>query len=154
MNASTRVELTWIEGRVERWIRFGPIARELIRDRHRRTVWFEPGATFAYVRWSSNGFGTAESRIDILRAARPSEPLSTVPDVSPGGESLLRLTGWPKVEATLVSIDAVETIGISAEEVCPDHWRHVHHRLSAGLTPRGYSAGRHDAWLKRRAIAR
>ena len=77
-----------------------------------------------------------------------------MPDVAPGGESLLRLSGWPKVEAALVAIDAVEGIGIAAEDACPDHWRHVHHRLTAGLTPRGYSAGRHDAWLKRRAIER
>lgn len=154
MNARTRVELTWIEGRVERWIRFGPIARQLIRDRHRRTVWFEPGAVFGFVRWSGHDYGTIESRLDILIAARPGGGFSTVPDVSPGGESLLRLSGWPKVEAALIAIDQVEAIGIAAEEACPDHWRHVHQRLSAGLTPRGYSAGRHDAWLKRRAIDR
>jgi hypothetical protein len=154
MSARTRVDLTWIEGRVERWIRFGPAALELIRDRNGRAVWFEPGAIFAFVRWSANDFGTAESRIDILRAARPCEPYSSVPDVAPGGESLLRLSGWQKVEAALVAIDAVEAIGIAAEDACPDQWRHVHHRLTAGLTPRGYSAGRHDAWLKRRAIER
>lgn len=48
---------------------------------------------------------------------------------------LLRLSGWRKVEATLLAIDQVEALGLGAEDVCPDHWRHVHHRLTIGPGP-------------------
>jgi hypothetical protein len=36
--------------------------------------------------------------MDIPRAVGPGERYSTVPFVRPGGESLRRLAGWPKVE--------------------------------------------------------
>ena len=110
------------------------------------------GAIFALVRWSSNDYGTLESRIDILQAVRTQDPCSTVPCVTPGGELLLRLSGWPKVEAALRSIDTVESYGIAPEEVCPDHWRHVHNRLTAALETRAYTPARHAAWLKRRMM--
>lgn len=46
----TSVELQWIEGRIERWIRFGRIAHEQMLDRGRRVVGFAPGEVFAFVR--------------------------------------------------------------------------------------------------------
>lgn len=152
MRARTTVDLLWIEGRIERWIRFGRIVQGAIRSRSESTVDFDPGAVFAFVRWSSNDYGTVESRIDILRAVHPGERCSTVPHVSPGGELLLRLSGWPKVEAALRAIDQVEALGLAPEDVCPDHWRHVHNRLTAGLSPRAYTELRHEAWLKRQAV--
>ena len=148
----TLVHLTWIEGRIERWIRFGRKAEETILTRTEKRVAFTPGAIFALLRWSSNDYGTVESRIDILRAVGAGEPCSTVPCVTPGGELLLRLSGWPKVEAALRSVDIVESYGIAPEDVCPDHWRHVHNRLTAALEPRPYTPARHAAWLKRRMV--
>jgi hypothetical protein len=145
----THVELVWFEKRLEHWIRFGHDAAEQILDRRRRILSFAPGSVFAYVRWAGNDFGTVVSRIDILRAVKPGEAYSTVPFVRPGGEILLRQSGWPKVERVLQAIDEVEQLGIDAAEACPDHWRHVHNRLSAGETPRAYSKDRHHAWLQR-----
>ena len=148
----TQVELTWMEKRIENWIRFGREAREQVLDRRRRIFFYRPGAVFAFVRWAANDFGTIISRIDIVRAARPGEPYQTLPFVRPGGEILLKIDGWPKVEQVLRHIDAVEAAGIDPCEVCPDHWRHVHHRLTAGQEPRAYTAERHQAWLKRRSV--
>lgn len=152
MSALTRVELLWLEGRVERWIRFGRIAEEMIIDRRRRVVAFAPGEIFAFVRWASNGYGTIASRIDILRAVGPSEAFSTIGFVTPGAEILLRISGWPKVNDVLRAIGAVEQAGVAPEEVCPDHWRHVMNRLAAGEQPRAYTRERHRAWLLRRRI--
>ena len=152
MSARTTADLVWIEGRNERWIRFGRIVQETIHSRRRRTVGFDPGAVFAFVRWSANDYGTAESRIDILLAVSPGHGCSTVPHVTPGGEILLRQTGWPKVESALLAIDQVEALGVAPQDVCPDHWRHVHNRLSIGLTPRCYTDFRHAAWLMRREV--
>lgn len=152
MTARTTVDLLWIEGRTERWIRFGRIVQETIRSHSERTVGFDPGTVFAFVRWASNDYGTVESRIDILRAVHPGERCSTVPHVTPGGEMLLRLSGWPKVEAALLAIDQIKALGLAPEDVCPDHWRHVYNRLTTGLGPRAYTELRHDAWLKRRAV--
>jgi hypothetical protein len=153
MNHLTHVELTWLEKRIEHRIRFGAIAAEKVLDRRRRIVSFASDNIFAFVRWASNDFGTIISRIDIVRAVAPSEAFSTLPFVRPGGEILLRITGWPKVECVLQMIDAVEALGIDAADAAPDYWRHVHNRLSVGETPRAYSRTRHHAWLQRRRIA-
>lgn len=149
----THVDLIWIEKRVQRWIRFGRVASGQSIDRHRSIAAFAPGGVFAFVRWASNDFGTVVSRIDILRAVPPGEPCSTIGFVRPGGESLLRVYGWPKVERVLQAIDAVEALGIDPADVAPDHWRHIHNRLTAGATPHAYTRERHAAWLKRQRIA-
>jgi len=148
----TTVELLWLEKRIENRIRFGCSVSEKLVDRNRRVLSFAPGGIFAFVRWTSNDFGTVLSRIDILRAAIPGQPYSTVPWIKPGGESLLRLSGWPKVERVLQLIDAVEALGIDPADVAPDYWHHVHNRLSVNETPRPYTRTRHQAWLHRRRV--
>ncbi len=115
---------------------------------------FAPGSIFAFVRWTSNDFGTVISRIDILSAVRPGQRCSTVPHVAPGGEILLRLSGWPKVERVLQMTDAVEALGIDPADVAPDHWHHVHNRLSVNENPRSYTNARHQAWLHRQKVMR
>lgn len=148
----TQVELVWIEKQIEHWIRFGREVREQVLDRRRRVLSFPPDATFALVRWAANEHGTVLSRLDIVRAVGPGEACQTIPTVSPGGDILLRIDGWPKVERMLQLIDAIEAASIDPVEVAPDHWRHVHNRLAAGETPRAYTMQRHRAFLLRREI--
>jgi hypothetical protein len=148
----THVELLWIKQRVENRIRFGRIDRQHVIDRHRRVVSFTAGSLFAFVRWAANDYGTVLSRIDILRAVAPGERYITLPNVRPGGESLLRISGWPSVEKVLHAIEAVEALDIDPADVAPEHWRHVHNRLSVGERPRPYMRGRHHAWLRRRQV--
>jgi hypothetical protein len=148
----THVELTWVEKRIENWIRFGREAHEQVLDRRRRILSYRSGSIFAFVRWAANDFGTIISRIDIVRAVKPDEPYQTLPFVRPGGDILLKIEGWPKVQEVLHHIDAVEAANIDPCEVCPDHWRHLHHRLCAGHEPRAYTFARHQAWLKRRRL--
>lgn len=151
-DAMTDIELIWIEKRLEHWLRFGRIAAERIVTRATRIVSLRPDAVCAFVRWAANDYGTVHSRIDILRATRPGEAITTVPFVRPGGELYLSIQGWAKVRAVLAAIDAVEAAGVDPCDAAPDHWRHVHNRLSAGERPRPYTAERHTAWLKRKAI--
>lgn len=146
----THVELTHIEKKIEHWVCFGRLAEETIIDRRRRIFAFQPGAIFAFVRWASNDFGTIISRIDIMRTVEPGEPYQTLPFVRPGGDILLKIDGWPKVEQVLRHIDAIQAIGIDPEDVSPDHWRHVHNRLTANHEPRAYTADQHRAFFKRR----
>jgi hypothetical protein len=153
VTALTEVELIHLEGKIERWIRFGREVQERILDRRRRVLAFAPGAVFAFVRWASNDYGTIVSRIDVLRAVEAGQPLSTVPFVRPGAEILLRSSGWPKVEQVLAAIDQVEALDLRAEDACPDHWRHVGNRIATGQLVRPYSADRHGAWLLRRRIS-
>ena len=153
MSDLTQVELLWLESRIENRIRFGHVAEETVLDPRRRVLSFAPGSIFALVRWMSNDFGTVVSRIDILRAVATGQRCSTVPYVRPGGERLLRLSGWPKVERVLQLIDAVEALGIDPADAAPDYWHHVHNRLSVNEIPRAYTKSRHQAWLHRRKVA-
>ena len=150
---TTLVELTFQKQKVEHWIRFGHKSYEKILGRRRSVVGFAPNDVFAFVRWAAGEHGTIISRIDIVRAIGRSEPFQTLPFVRPGGDILLRLDTWAKVEKALRAIDAVEALGLDAAEVSPDHWRHVHNRLTAGLEPDAYTPERHAAWLGRRRIA-
>lgn len=153
MSDLTHVELLWLEKRIENWICFGRAAEEQLLDKRRRILSFAPGSIFAFVRWTSNDFGTVISRIDILRAVLPGQRCATVPYVRPGGDILLRLSGWPKVERVLHIVDAVEALGIDPVDAAPDYWHHVHNRLSVNEAPRAYTRSRHQAWLHRRRIA-
>jgi hypothetical protein len=91
---------------------FGHAAEEQILDKRRRILSFALGSIFAFVRWTSNEFGTIISRIHVLRAVAPSQCGATVPYVWPGGDVLFRLSGWPRVERVLQIVDAVEALGI------------------------------------------
>jgi len=148
----TTVELLWLEKRIENRVRFGRPVSEKVLDRNRRLLSFAPGSIFAFVRWTSNDFGTVLSRIDILRAVTAGQSYSTVPWIKPGGESLLRLTGWPKVERVLQLIDAVEALDIDSADAAPDYWHHVHNRLSVNEAPRPYTKSRHQTWLRRQRV--
>ncbi|MCM2505531.1 DUF2840 domain-containing protein [Aureimonas altamirensis] len=149
---TTLVELTFQKQKIEHWIRFGRKSYEQILDRRRSIVGFAPESVFAFVRWAKGEHGTIISRIDIVRAVRRDEPFQTLPFVRPGGEILLRLDGWPKVQRALAVIDAVEALGLDPADAAPDYWRHVHNRLTAGLEPHAYTPERHAAWLHRRRI--
>lgn len=148
----TEVELIWLEGRVERWVRFGrPVAEQII-DRRRRVLSFAPGAVFALVHWEGGKYGTTLSRIWVLQALRPGLAGVAVPEVSPAVEVLLDLRTWTKVQVVLAAIDAIEAERLRPQEVAPDHWRHMGHRVGVALTPSPYSRARHRAWLMRRRL--
>ena len=70
MSDLTTVELLWLEKRIENRIRFGRAVAEQIIDRRRRILSFAPGTIFAFVRWTSNDFGTVISRVDISARGR------------------------------------------------------------------------------------
>src|SRR3981189_2627065 len=123
MSELTHVELTWIKMRIENWIRFGRPVEEHVIDRQHRVVSFAADSIFAFVRWASHDYGTIMSRVDILRAVQPGERYSTRACVRPGGESLLGIAGWRKVEKVLQAIDSVETLGIDPADAAPEHWR-------------------------------
>jgi Protein of unknown function (DUF2840) len=142
----TEVKLTWTAKQQEHWIRFGRAVEDQIISRAVRIKRFRANSIFAFVRWESNAYGTVSSRIDVVRAVATSEPFTTLPFVSPGGEILLHVSGWLKVEQVLRAIDAVEAEGVDPCDAAPDHWRHVHNRLVAGQAPRTYTMERHRAW--------
>lgn len=148
----TDVELTWIAGRLEQWIRFGRVQNDRIISRRTVIKSFRPGATFAFIRWTSNDFGTIHSSIAIITPVAPGAALTSYPFVRPGGELLLRIDGWPKVQQVLQAIDAIEAAGLDPCETAPDHWRHIGSQIAAGLPFRPYGRDRHDAWLRRKAL--
>ena len=149
-SALTLVELIFVEKVIEYRIRFGHPVHEEILDRRRRLVGFVPDSVFAFVRWAGNDFGTIISRIDIVRTVGVGEPYQTLPFVRLGGEILLKIEGWPRVERVLQAIDSIEAIGLDPVEVSPDFWRHLHNRLIAGEGPRVYGTDQHRAYLLRK----
>lgn len=152
VSTATTVELIWLKGRLQRWVRFGRPASEIIHDRPRRAVTFVPGAVFALVHWEAGDYGTTLSRLWVLRAVEPGEPFDRVPFVNPGAEILLDLKIWVKVRAGLEVIDVIEARGINPERVCPDHWRHVGGRIAVAEPPAPYTRARHRAWLSRKRL--
>lgn len=149
---TTLVELTFQKQKVEHWIRFGRKSYEQIIDRRRSVVGFAPDSVFAFVRWAAGEHGTVVSRIDIVRAVRRGEPFQTLPFVRPGGDILLRLNGWLKVQRVLAAIDGVDARGVDPADASPDYWRHVHNRLTANQEPNAYTPERHAAWIGRQRI--
>ena len=149
----TYVELYWDQGRIERSIRFGSPVEDQRLDVHRRLLSFAPGGVFALLRWEGNSLGTIVSRIDILRANEPRGACTSIGLIRPGGEVLLRQVGSAKVQQVLHQIEAIEQNCLKPEDICPDHWRHVHNRISAGLQPRAYDVAAHERWLNRQRIA-
>lgn len=148
----TEVELIWLDGRVQRWIRFGHYVTERIIDRRRRVLSFAPSSVFALVHWEGGQYGTTLSRIWVLRTLRPGEIGAAVPKVTPTVEVLLDLKTWTKVLAVLAVIDAIEAVGLRPCSVAPDHWRHVGHRIAVAQTPTTYDRRRHQAWLMRKRL--
>lgn len=149
----THVDLVWRAKEIEHRLRFGHPVASLRLDRERRRASFAPGAVFAVLRWSGNAYGTTASRIDILRAVGRGERYTSVPDIEPGAAVLLSIATWPKVERVLQAIDAVEALAIDPADVAPEHWHHIHNRVSVGVLPRPYTRSGHQAWLKRRRLA-
>ena len=145
----TTVELVFYRERTERWLRFGRDVGERLLDRRRRLILFAADSVFAFVRWEGNDHGTVLSRIDILRACRAGEAMSTVPGISPGGEILLRLSGWPRVKRVFDVTAAIEASGIDPADVAPEYWQHAHNRIATGQPPRLYRSDQHEAWLRR-----
>lgn len=148
----THVQLTWIAGQIELALRFGHPAEERILDRGRSICSFAPGHVFGFVRWVADSYGTVISRMDIIRTVAPGEPYQRLPFLRPGGELLLRVDGWRKVERVHRAIDAIEGLDIDAADVAPEHWRHLHNRIAAGHAPRAYTREQHAAWLQRRSV--
>lgn len=149
----THVTLVWRQDVQEDWLRFGKPVAERIIDRRSRIESYAPGQVFALVRWASNDYGTHRSMLVILRAVDRGEAFSTLPQVDPGGDILLSVRGWPKVRAAFGLIDAIEAAGFDPCDIAPDHWRHVHNRLSVGMPPRPYGQRRHRAWCLRRRLS-
>ena len=148
----THVTLIWREGEREDWLRFGRPVAERILDRRQRIESYAAGQVFGLVRWAANDYGTIRSTLDIVRAVSSGEPCTPIAQVDPGGELLLSVRGWPKVNQVFRLIDAIEASGIDPCVVAPDHWLHVHNRMAGREVPRGYSPARHRAWLQRKAL--
>lgn len=147
-----QVELTWIEKRIEQWLRFGHPVEDRILDRRRRLMRFAPGSMFAFVRWTANDYGTVISCLDIVRTVNAGEAFQTIPFVRPGGDSLLALSGWPKVRRALEAIDAIEAMALDPSAISPDYWRQAGARIAAGQRVSPYTRERHEAWLARRRL--
>lgn len=148
----THVTLVWQKGLREDWLRFGkPVAGRII-DRRKRVESYAPEQIFALVCWASNEYGTIRSALDIVRAVAAGDIYSTLPQVDPGADILLSVRGWSKVRRVLGLIDAFEAGGTDPCDVAPDHWRHMHNRLAAGLQPRAYHPDRHRVWLRYRNL--
>lgn len=145
----TDVEMTWIEGRLEKQLRFGRVAAERSGGPHKRIASFRPSAIFGLIGCTMNDLGCVFWDLAIIRAVAPGAPFGTLPGVHPGGEILLSLSDLELIRAVCREIDMIEASGVDACDVSPDHWRHIGQRLAAAMPFRSYSAERHAAWLRR-----
>jgi hypothetical protein len=155
----THVELTWIEKRIENWIRFG----QEVRDRCSTAAAVSSPIVPAASSPSSAGRPTTSARSFAHRhraRGRTGRTLSDSALRAPGGDILLKIEGWPKVEQVLRHIDAVEAIGIDrmtsprslAARRQPDERRPRAARLHQG-TPSGVAQAAGDREMTRAAMS-
>jgi hypothetical protein len=131
MQSLTRVRLAFVCSHTNVWLRFGRVLKERIVDSHIRDVYFTPHAIFAIVTRCGTTYGAAGWRVDVLRAVAIRERASQVPNVEPGAEILLRVSGESKVIKTLALFESIEASGIQLTAISPDRWRCAHNRLAA-----------------------
>jgi hypothetical protein len=147
------IELVVHSQLIGRWVRVGRVADAQLAIRRTRFVGFAPGTVFAFAGWTANGCGAGVLRLDIPQAVYRSAPCSTAPGVTSGAEILLRLSGWPRVQRALETIDAVEALDIDPADGTPDYWRHLGQRLSVGEAARSCTLERHAVRLAHRELA-
>jgi chromosome partitioning protein len=126
----THVELTWIEKKIETGSGSAARAHEQMLDRRRRMSFLPAQQRLRLRPLGGNDFGTIISRIDIVRAVEP----ASLPDAAlraAGRRHPAQDRGLAEGRGVLRHVDAIEAIGIDADAVSPDHWRHVHNRMAA-----------------------
>ena len=147
-----QVSLTFVEQRVNVWLRFGWPVRETVLNRWRRVAVFEPGAVCCRVKWIANDYGTALWQLMVLQAPMPFDGAQRVAGVVPGARILLRADGELQVQAVLVVIDGIEALGIDPCAVAVTFWGTVGNRLAARQPLPEYTAERHVAHIAREAL--
>lgn len=147
-----RVSLTYVEHRVNLYLRFGQPVREVVLDRWRRVAVFTPGAVCCRIKWIGNDYGTALWQLMVLQASMPFDDMQRVGGIKPGARILLRADGEDRVKAVLSAIDAIEQAGIDPCAVAPIYWRMLGNRLAARQPLPAYTAERHAAHLTRGAL--
>lgn len=148
----TRVSLTYIEQRIDVYLRFGEPTRTIRLDRWRRVAVFLPGALLCRIRWQANDYGTIRWQLMVMQACTPLDAAQRIPGVLPGARLLLHAEGEPAVRAVLAQLDAIEAQGIASTDVSPAYWRTLGNRLAARLPLPAYTAEQHAAWLAGRAL--
>lgn len=144
----TRVSLAYVERRINLYLRFGQLLRELRLDRWRRCASFAPGSVFCRVRWESNDYGTTRWQLMVLQAGTPGERMQRIAGIRPGARLLLCVEGEARTQAVLQRIDAIEALCIDPAQAAPSYWRTLGNRLAAHQPLPAYDAERHAAWLR------
>jgi len=145
----TRVELFYLEGHINYWLRFGDYSFEKNIDRRRAFVWFKPGQTFCYIRWWSNDYGTQGWTLAIFQAPKQGENcMQYYPGISLGVEILLWVKGGTYVKRVLEILDKIEGEDINLSEASPNYWRYLGQCILMGKTPHLYEKAHHQAWQK------
>jgi len=148
----TRVLLVYIEQHLNVYLRFGRPVRTVQLDRWRRCAVLAPGAIFCRTRWEANDYGTTRWQLMVLQACTPLRGMQSVPGIHPGARILLHAEGERQVRDVLARIDSIEAQGIDADDVPPAYWLTLGNRLAARWPLPDYTADRHAAWLKGRAL--
>ena len=103
----TLVEISNAKGRHNHKLHFGDPVFMFPFDRNLSYAAFEPGQTFAYIRWRKNDYGTVHWQLIISKAGR--EKLSqSYPGIYPCAEILFQARGVKAVREALEWLDKVE----------------------------------------------
>lgn len=143
----TQVKLTSMPKRVRFWLRFGRSVEERAPHRLKRLLYFAPQSVFCTVRWHGNDYGTILWQLSILRAVAPWERASTLLDVDPGADVLLRVSSKANILKVLSIIKLIEGLPLDPAKVSPEYWRTLQNRLLAREVVPEYSLRQHQAYL-------
>ncbi len=134
----TAVLIVYLKNRINHRLRFGIPILESRLDWRRKASAFTAGATFGYIRWRANRYGTQDWRFFVIQTVADG-PITAVPGVIPGGVLLLATRGRTRTARALSVVDALEKEAGNLENISPAYWRHLANRLAVGMGAHGIS---------------
>lgn len=150
----TRVEIAFYPEFINQWLRFGLPDGQHDLDRRRAIALFKPARVLCYIRWLANDYGTEDWRIVVVQTCAPSQELTRLQGIYPGGNVLARAVGNAKVKRVLAQLDPLEADSFDLSEISPAYYRHLHNRIMIGRPVRPYSIAQDSAHRMAQMVSR
>lgn len=137
MTGFTVIQCHFVRGMLNHRLRFGQPYKTISLDKYRKLACFKSEATFGYIRWRANEYGTQDWRFFVLKTQNTGI-LTRVPGVTPAVKVLAAFNGTQAVKRALTAVDDVEKSVSEPIDALPDaYWISFQNDISARITVTG-----------------